>query len=136
MKNSIKDKDINKEESLDRLIYGMEVNRVSNKGRLKTFIFFVSHSDNKILEYLPKGTKTLNHIDLSKITEVNFGKKRGNFSIIDAKTSIKFKEELCLSFFSNAESFDLVFSTAEELNQFCYAIYVLWLSELQEDANL
>jgi hypothetical protein len=136
LKNFIKNKEIDPEESLDKMIYGFEVNRLCSKGKQKNYIFFVSHSDNKMIEFIQKGGKTLDKIDISKINEIDFGKKRGNFAKLDNKSSEKLKEELCLSILVNSESLDLVFTQIDDLNQFCFAICSLWQSELEEDANL
>ena len=121
---------------MDKLIYGVQVKRISESGKQKTYIFFVSAKDNKILECIEKGEKTIERIELAKITQINFGNKRGNFSSLNSKTLLKCNSDFCVSIFLNAQSIDLLFSDVNELNQFCFGLSSLWQNEIEEDANL
>lgn len=121
---------------MDKLIYGVEVKRLSKSGKQKKYIFFVSDKDNKIIECVEKGTKTIERIDLVKITQIDFGNKRGNFSNLNSKSILKYRPDLCVSIFVNAQSIDLFFSDIKDLNQFCYGLSSLWQNEIVEDANL
>ena len=44
--------------------------------------------------------------------------------------------KLCMTILLNAKSIDLIFSNAEELNQFCFGICSLWKGEIEEDAKM
>lgn len=121
---------------MDKLIYGVEVKKISQTGKQKTFLFFVSDRDNKTIEYVEKGGRVIEKIELVKITQINFGNKRGNFSKLDSKIISNYNSDLCMSIFVNAQSIDLIFNDINELNQFCFGISCLWQNEITEDANL
>ena len=74
-------------------------------------------------------------LDITKVTQVDFGVKRGNFTKLNTKTLKKYKEELCLSLLVNSQSIDLIFNNIDEINQFCLAIAHIWQDEIDEENN-
>ena len=80
--------------------------------------------------------KTLDKIDLSEITEVEFGVIRGGFAKLNSKRLKTLIPSLCLSIFVNSDSLDLLFKDSSELDQFCSGIFNIWKREIEEDNNL
>jgi|LauGreDrversion4_2_1035121.scaffolds.fasta_scaffold47949_5 hypothetical protein len=135
LKKFTKEKDINEDESVEKLIYGFEVLKLGTNGKSKLYIFFISHSDKRSLEFVSKGGKTLQSIDITKISQVDFGLGRGNFATLSPKNLKKYNEELCISIFANSQSIDLIFSTNQDLINFCYGISKIWQDELDEELS-
>lgn len=127
---------INEEESLEKLIYGFEVLKLNSNGKSKLYIFFISDSEKRVLKFVSKGGKTLQSIDITKISQVDFGLGRGNFATLTQKNLKKYNEDLCISIFENAQSIDLIFPNKQDLIEFCYGISKIWQDELDEEINL
>jgi hypothetical protein len=134
-KKFIKDKEIDEDESVEKLIYGFEALKLGNNGKSKVYIFFLSHSDKRNLEFVSKGGKTLQTIDITKISQVDFGLGRGNFATLSPKNLKKYNEDLCISLFANSQSIDLIFSTNQDLINFCYGISKIWQDEIDEEMS-
>ncbi len=133
LKRFINEKEINEDESLEKLIYGFEALMLGTNGKSKLYIFFISHSDKRILEFVSKGGKTLHSVDITKITQVDFGLGRGNFATLTPKNLKKYNEEMCVSLFANSQSIDLIFTTNQDLVNFCYSISKVWQDEIDEE---
>ena len=118
------------------LTYGFEIIKLDNQGHFIKYIFFLSHFDKKIIEYVKKEAEIVGRIDLSKITEVEFGASRGVFSKLSPENRMKFKSDLSLSIFLNSESHDLIFNDTNQINQFCSGMYHIWQEEIDEEISL
>lgn len=114
---------------MDKIIYGFEVMMVNEDGDIMNNVFFVSHKDNIVLEFLERGKKHPEKLEIAKITQVEFGWSKGNFIRVPREKLVEYNMKLCLTMFINAKSYDLIFFRAEDVKEFCYAIISLWEGE-------
>ena len=120
---------------MNKLIYGFEINRLTDDCESRLNMFFFSTTHNLRINHTSKGSNYIEKLDISKITQINFGTNRGNFSKLPKSILTLYNSDLCLSILINTFTLDLIFINLEDLNDFCYAITFMWEGEKDESKN-
>ena len=140
MINEIKSKIIVKYsngEPEDFLVYGLSICFFENDKRIKKGIIYVNDKEENSLIFLDFNSKLPMKIQLSKLSDINFGKNSGNFKIYENKIK-KINEEICLTLHMKHKTkfFDFVFNTKEDLDLFCLGIVAILEKTINDSQNL
>lgn len=122
----MKEKNVNEEEAINKIAYGFEIQMVGEDGTVRPFMFFVSHNNNLNLLYVQKDTKNINKLEISRITQIQFGNQTGNFKKLSPESLSKYSKDLCLTIIINVRSFDLIFYKLEDIKEFSFGMSSLW----------
>jgi hypothetical protein len=106
--------------------------RVDEEGEVLQNTFFVSHKDSVVIEYVEKGKKVTGRLEISKITQIEFGNIRGNFVKIAKNKLSEYNTNLCLTLSLNTRTIDIIFFKSFDLKDFCFAIVSLWEGEKEK----
>ena len=129
-KSFIKEKDIDKDEALDKFIYGFQINRLDENKNLNLNMFFLSHKDKLCIKY--SSNNKAEKFYISKITQLYFGYIRGNFLKLSSEKLAELNPKLCLSIFINTISLDLIFINDVDLKDFCFSIHYMYEGEMED----
>jgi len=111
------------EEAQDYLIYGLEIRRVDENGKINEGIIYIKPNEDNILTFLNKQTKKTKNINLYKLMDITYGKSSGYFSLVNTKESSLLNEKCCITLHLNDFKFvDFILFEEIKLNYFSIGI--------------
>jgi Ca2+-binding EF-hand superfamily protein len=119
----------------DCLVYGLNISLLKLKDRIEQGIVYLAPNDENTLVFLCRNrNKSEKFLNLSKLSDISFGKGCGNFKA--HKNVANFNENQCLTLHlkKNGDFRDLIFSSQADLELFCYGV-VIFLEKTINDSK-
>ena len=125
------------EEAEDYLIYGLEIRKVDDKGKIKDGIIYIKPNEDNKLIFLKKKNKSLIEINLYKLIDITYGKSSGCFNLINPKVQSLINDNCCITLHMNDFKFiDFIVYEEIKLDYFCVGILSFLEKNIKDSKNV
>jgi Ca2+-binding EF-hand superfamily protein len=108
----------------DCLVYGVNVSLLTGKQEIRSGVVYLTPNDENSLVFLSKKGRSEKLINLSKLSDISFGKNCGNFKTNRNMSHLDESKCLTLHLKKNGEYRDLIFKSQDDLELFCYGVTI------------